>query len=108
MDGDGYLAMNDMCGGNDCDDHDPNTHPGAKENCFDSYDNNCDGQINEGCTDDDSGGDLPSNPQSGDSHNPRARGCGMADSGGAAAIMILLAALASAAWFVRRNRRIGA
>lgn len=33
----------------DCDDTDANTYPGAPENCSDSKDNNCDGQINEGC-----------------------------------------------------------
>lgn len=35
------------CG--DCDDTDPAVNPGAEELCEDEIDNNCDGQINEGC-----------------------------------------------------------
>jgi hypothetical protein len=45
-DGDGYGIGAD-CLGPDCDDHDPNIHPGATEIC-DGRDNNCDGQIDEG------------------------------------------------------------
>ena len=35
------------CGGNDCDDTDPNVHPGAAETC-DGKDDNCNGDIDEG------------------------------------------------------------
>ena len=42
-DSDGYV------GEDDCDDSDPNIHPGIEEIC-DGLDNNCDGQIDEGVT----------------------------------------------------------
>jgi hypothetical protein len=42
-DGDGYFTG--VVGG-DCDDHDPNTHPGAPE-IIDGKDNNCDGNADE-------------------------------------------------------------
>ncbi len=35
--------------GNDCDDSDPNVHPGAPEVCGDGVDQNCDGHADEGC-----------------------------------------------------------
>ena len=40
-DGDGYY-------GEDCDDHDINVNPGAEEVC-DGVDNDCDGEVDEGC-----------------------------------------------------------
>ncbi len=43
-DGDGYTT----CGG-DCDDSDPLIHPEAEETCFDERDNNCNGEVDEGC-----------------------------------------------------------
>ncbi|MBD3415205.1 MAG: hypothetical protein GF421_12355 [Candidatus Aminicenantes bacterium] len=46
-DGDGYGEG--CAAGPDCDDTDPSVNPGAEEICGDGIDNNCDGQIDEGC-----------------------------------------------------------
>jgi hypothetical protein len=35
--------------GGDCDDSNGSVYPGAKEDCTDRLDNNCDGEVNEGC-----------------------------------------------------------
>lgn len=45
LDADGYKSMG-ACGGNDCDDGNPDVHPGGKELC-DGLDNNCNGEIDE-------------------------------------------------------------
>ncbi|MDC0716577.1 S8 family serine peptidase [Nannocystis bainbridge] len=42
VDGDKHFAVD--CGGDDCDDADPNSHPGAAEVC-DGRDNDCDGEV---------------------------------------------------------------
>lgn len=46
-DGDGYGRGCPR--GPDCDDSNPRANPGMMESCFTSFDDNCDGQINEGC-----------------------------------------------------------
>ncbi len=52
-DGDGFFAKSATCpDGNDCNDNDVNTNPGAKETCGDGVDNNCNGEADgksEGC-----------------------------------------------------------
>ncbi len=48
-DQDGYAVEGGCCGTVDCDDSDPDRYPGATERCDDGKDNNCDGNVNEGC-----------------------------------------------------------
>jgi hypothetical protein len=49
-DGDGYSAEGACIGSaDDCDDADPDVNPGAEEICGDRIDNNCNGEVDEGC-----------------------------------------------------------
>lgn len=49
-DGDGYVAaVNECVPGGDCRDDDASIHPGVMEICGNGIDDNCDGQIDEGC-----------------------------------------------------------
>jgi hypothetical protein len=43
MDGDGYLWCDE------CDDSNPNVHPGAKEICGNGIDDDCNGFVDDGC-----------------------------------------------------------
>lgn len=53
-DRDGDRAPGAQCDGDDCNDNDPLVHRGAVEICGDDIDQDCDGNIDEGC-----GGDIP-------------------------------------------------
>ncbi|GEM_PF-5152407 len=49
-DGDGFMGQSPTCrNGNDCNDSSAGTNPSIAEVCGDRQDNNCDGQIDEGC-----------------------------------------------------------
>jgi hypothetical protein len=49
-DEDGYGVGEGCPGPQDCDDNDPDTHPGATEICGDNKDNNCNGIVDDGCS----------------------------------------------------------
>ena len=51
-DGDGFGAYG-LAGALDCDDHDPETHPGAFDACGDGWDADCDGDDLDDCPVDD-------------------------------------------------------
>ncbi len=51
-DQDGYSPDGGDCGEVDCDDSDDTVSPGHEEVCGDGIDNNCDGSVDEGCSDD--------------------------------------------------------
>jgi len=74
VDRDGFLS--DACNGYDCDDETTTTHPGAIENCFDAVDNDCDGQVNEGCGGD-GDSDFSDDDEGSGGLDREGRGCGM-------------------------------
>ena len=49
LDLDGYNRTGGLCGAVDCNDGSSSTNPGAAEVCGDAIDNNCNGNIDEGC-----------------------------------------------------------
>lgn len=44
-DSDGFFAVSEACGGDDCDDSNPMAYPGAPEACGGTVDLNCDGSV---------------------------------------------------------------
>jgi len=50
-DSDGYATEGGLCGPKDCDDTYALSNPGALEDCYDGYDNDCDGLIDGADTD---------------------------------------------------------
>ena len=48
-DGDGYSSNGGACGPVDCNDNNAGINPGAAEVCWNSIDDNCNGQIDEAC-----------------------------------------------------------
>jgi hypothetical protein len=54
-DGDNDTHGDRRCGGDDCDDSNPDVHPGARELCGNNRDDDCDGMTDEGCC----AGDVP-------------------------------------------------
>jgi hypothetical protein len=76
-DNDSYAVEGGDCGPIDCDDNDAAINPGAVENCGDSIDNNCNGQIDD--LDPAAVGCLVCTDADGDSFNAEGGDCGPVD-----------------------------
>ena len=74
----GYCICRDddedgHCSLDDCDDKDPDVHPGGGERCWDEIDNNCNGETDEGCqSEEGTGAATGSLPAAGDPSGCRA------------------------------------
>jgi len=111
MDADGYFSEFDDCRGVDCDDGNDRIHPGMPENCNDAYDNNCDGNVNEGCNDGDDGDDWVDDLDDDDDSDRRNRStCSVGDAGNAGLLVaaaLVLGAIARILQPSRSRRRRG-
>jgi len=72
-DRDGDRSPGEICQGDDCDEDDPTIHPGAAEICDDMIDQNCNGELDDGCReiddDNDDDDDTPP-PDDGEDKGP--------------------------------------
>jgi hypothetical protein len=101
----GYCACVDededgFCSLADCDDSNPDVYPGQGEKCWDEIDNNCDGEVDEGCATDADDPDVNGTVDLG----AESSGCATAPVSCSGAWMLLMSLIFLLAFF----RRIGA